>query len=291
MGFFTALKDDLFQSANNTALQDVRIKGESEFEGEFLSSEDDRICEEESIRGYAPEIPSVEEPIRAYGEESVFQENISELQVETKTAGTIPEAFAESDEAKDVPRAVEDENIHRTRSGEPEKTRAAVVEEKAELPDVMQAITGELSVITLGMVIKGDVTVAGPLEILGTVNGNVDAAGDMRLAGRVNGDVRAATIRVEGAKLCGELVSAGAVWVDAGSVVIGNITGTEAKIAGLVKGDIDVKGPVTVQAGAMVVGNIKCKSVEICAGAGIEGMCSQCYAEIRPTAFFEDYKV
>jgi cytoskeletal protein CcmA (bactofilin family) len=57
-----------------------------------------------------------------------------------------------------------------------------------------------------------------------------------------------------------------------------------------VKGDIDVKGPVILDASAIVMGNIKSKSVQINNGAVIEGMCSQCYADVSPTAFFDDYK-
>ncbi len=38
------------------------------------------------------------------------------------------------------------------------------------------------------------------------------------------------------------------------------------------------------------MGNIKSKSVQINNGAVIEGMCSQCYAELSPTAFFNDVK-
>ena len=63
-----------------------------------------------------------------------------------------------------------------------------------------------------------------------------------------------------------------------------------AAIAGAVKGDIDVRGPVILDASAIVMGNIKSKSVQINNGAVIEGMCSQCYADVSPTAFFDDYK-
>jgi cytoskeletal protein CcmA (bactofilin family) len=59
-------------------------------------------------------------------------------------------------------------------------------------------------------------------------------------------------------------------------------------IAGAVKGDIDVHGPVILDASSVVMGNIKSKSVQINNGAIIEGMCSQCYAEMNPTSFFDD---
>jgi len=74
-------------------------------------------------------------------------------------------------------------------------------------------------------------------------------------------------------------------------VVVGNISATSAVIAGAVKGDIDVCGPVILDTTAIVMGNIKSKSVQINNGAVIEGMCSQCYADVSPTSFFEDYKM
>ncbi len=78
--------------------------------------------------------------------------------------------------------------------------------------------------------------------------------------------------------------------IGASTVVIGNISATSAAIAGAVKGDIDVKGPVILDSSAIVMGNIKSKSVQINNGAVIEGMCSQCYADVSPTSFFDDYK-
>ena len=70
--------------------------------------------------------------------------------------------------------------------------------------------------------------------------------------------------------------------------MIGKVSASTALIAGAVKGDIDVKGPVILDASAIVMGNIKSKSVQINNGAVIEGMCSQCYAEVNPTDFFND---
>ena len=49
-------------------------------------------------------------------------------------------------------------------------------------------------------------------------------------------------------------------------------------------------GPVILDTSAIVMGNIKSKSVQINNGAVIEGMCSQCYAEISTTSFFNDVK-
>ncbi|MCM1146032.1 MAG: polymer-forming cytoskeletal protein, partial [Lachnoclostridium sp.] len=82
----------------------------------------------------------------------------------------------------------------------------------------------------------------------------------------------------------------GSVKIGQSSVVIGNISANSAVIAGAVKGDIDVHGPVVLDTSAIVMGNIKSKSVQINNGAVIEGMCSQCYADVNPTSFFEEIK-
>lgn len=74
------------------------------------------------------------------------------------------------------------------------------------------------------------------------------------------------------------------------TVIIGNVYATSAVIAGAIKGDIDVRGPVILDTSAIVMGDIKSKSVQINNGAVIEGMCSQCYAEVNPTSFFEELK-
>ena len=81
-----------------------------------------------------------------------------------------------------------------------------------------------------------------------------------------------------------------AIKVGQSTVIIGNLYANSAVIAGAIKGDIDVKGPVVLDSSAIVMGDIKSKSVQINNGAVIEGMCSQCYAEVNPTSFFEEIK-
>ncbi len=73
-------------------------------------------------------------------------------------------------------------------------------------------------------------------------------------------------------------------------MIIGNILATSAEVAGAVKRAIDVKGPVILHTSAIVMGNIKSKSVQINNGAVVEGMCSQCDADVNPTARFDEFK-
>ena len=148
----------------------------------------------------------------------------------------------------------------------------------------------EVSVLTDSMIINGNIATEGALDVRGSIVGNVEALGKLNITGAIQGNSQAAEIYAENARITGELRSNGSIKVGQSTVIIGNIFAYSAVIAGAVKGDIDVKGPVILDSSAIVMGDIKSKSVQINNGAVIEGMCSQCYAEVNPTSFFEELK-
>lgn len=151
-------------------------------------------------------------------------------------------------------------------------------------------VVDEVSVLTDSMIINGNIATEGALDVRGSIVGNVEALGKLNITGAIQGNSQASEIYAEGARITGELRSAGSIKVGQSTVIIGNIYACSAVIAGAVKGDIDVKGPVILDSSAIVMGDIKSKSVQINNGAVIEGMCSQCYAEVNPTSFFEELK-
>lgn len=165
-------------------------------------------------------------------------------------------------------------------------------EEEEETMDIQtnRVAVDETAVVTEGMTITGDIVSQGSMELIGTVNGNLDIYGKLNITGTIQGNSKAAEIYAEGANIVGEVNSDGSVKIGQSSVIIGNISATSAVIAGAVKGDIDVHGPVILDTTAIVMGNIKSKSVQINNGAVIEGLCSQCYADINPSTFFEEFR-
>ncbi len=146
----------------------------------------------------------------------------------------------------------------------------------------------ETGVIPNGMTIVGDITTNGSLDIMGTVKGNVTVAGKLNITGNIEGDSKADEVFADGARIIGEVSSNGSIKVGQSSVIKGNMSATSAVLAGAVKGDIDVKGPVVLDSTAIIMGNIKSKSIQINNGAAIEGLCSQCYAEVSPSSFFTE---
>ena len=160
----------------------------------------------------------------------------------------------------------------------------------ASEPAKKSKISDENGIITAGMCIKGDITSGGSLEVMGEITGNITISGKLSVTGTVIGDSKANEVYAEGAKITGEINSMGSVKIGQSSVCIGNIFATSAVIAGAVKGNIDVHGPVILDTSAIVMGDIRSKSVQINNGAVIEGNCSQCYADVSPSSFFDGLK-
>lgn len=321
MGFFQDLKQDLSQTVTDMNVDepvgdigldaDMSTSSEDLFgnvsEGDFEDLE--AMLEKEAAALSAePDVPSEEAVSEA------VSEDLSETQ-KTDVAEEEPEAAPEADmpiieetaadAGSDVPVEEEkneiseadaememEELLNEVEQNIEEQTfmDAAPQEEAQPSLEPSVAASTDTAVITAGMNITGDVTSSGNMDLIGNITGNIEILGKLNVTGGITGNSSAAEIYAESAQINGEIKSKGSVKIGQSSVVIGNIFATSAVIAGAVKGDIDVHGPVILDTSAIVMGNIKSKSVQINNGAVIEGMCSQCYADVSPTSFFNDVK-
>ena len=246
--------------------------------------------EPEEIEEPEPEVNVEPEPMP---EETVESEPYVEEEIQVPASEPEIEMIEEPEpEPEEETELQEDQEISGL-SGEEEENmdeQTQTQEQTQVKTPVNRVAVDETAVVTEGMTITGDIVSEGSMELIGTVNGNLDIYGKLNITGTIQGDSKAAEIFAEGAKITGEVNSEGSVKIGQSSVVIGNISASSAVIAGAVKGDIDVHGPVILDTTAIVMGNIKSKSVQINNGAVIEGMCSQCYADVNPTSFFEEFK-
>ena len=253
MGFFSDLKEDLSQAVNELIPEEEMETTKKE---ETMMMQETVWPEEEKT---APE----KEMEMDFG--SSYSQMIDNLEVEQEETVKVPE----------------------------EPIYVAPVAEKvvseSKLSGTRKNID-ETSILTESMIINGNMATEGSLEVRGSIVGNVEALGKLNITGVIQGNSQAAEIYAEGAKITGDLKSEGSIKVGQSTVIIGNIFAASAVIAGAIKGDIDVRGPVILDTSAIVMGDIKSKSVQINNGAVIEGMCSQCYAEVNPTSFFEELK-
>ncbi len=329
MGFFSDLKEDLSQAVNELMPEDAQTQ-EEEFGNinEMLERVDSIVIPDveqelaeqqetqeqpdetaETAEESAEELPEVSAEAPTDDSAELFTETFAETSeasaqesLETELAAALEEPVNtdESEPDMDLEKMLEsalaanDMNVVPVFEEEAETVQENQKETKGEskVAEMINArmASDETSSITAGMTINGDVLSEGSLELIGCVNGNIEILGKLNVTGYINGNSKAAEIYADNAKINGEVVSEGAVKIGSSSVVIGNICATSAVIAGAVKGDIDVRGPVILDTSAIVMGNIKSKSVQINNGAVIEGMCSQCYADVNPISFFDDYK-
>lgn len=111
--------------------------------------------------------------------------------------------------------------------------------------------------------------------------------GKLTVSGVVRGAIGANEVFANDAQIEGDIHATGSVKIGKGTVIIGDLYGTSAVIAGAVKGNIDIEGPVIVDSTAIVVGDMKFKTVQINNGATIEGRCSQCYGDVNTEAVFQ----
>lgn len=285
MGFFSDLKEDLSQAVNELIPEEDSKAGELKEEAVQVTENEEEITNDEcletdEVNEDLSELESMLERVDSIDLDEVDDEDtnqIEELISESEQAGTDDELKFEREE---IVSALEKK----------EETITKYDKGGFRMEMQMRDASDETAIITAGMTIKGDIESEGSMEVIGTINGNINILGKLNITGTINGNSQAEEIYADNAKINGEINSEGAVKIGQSSVVIGNIFASSAVIAGAVKGDIDVNGPVILDTSAIVMGNIKSKAVQINNGAVIEGMCSQCYADVSPTSFFEDLK-
>ncbi len=262
MGFFSDLKDDLSQAVNELMPE--------EGTGEAVQNGGGKASSLEGADMAKPELELSEVSDMTVGEVSDI--SAGELDVDLdKLLDQVGDTSFQAEESEQAESPVEKKSGDTT-------------------PAYGKRISDEVSVLTKSMIINGNIATEGGLDVRGCIVGNVEALGKLNITGEIQGNSQGAEIYAEGARITGELRSQGSIKVGQNAVILGNIFANSAVIAGAVRGDLDIKGPVILDSSAIVMGDIKSKSVQINNGAVVEGMCSQCYAEVNPTSFFEELK-
>ncbi len=265
------VKEYAEEEAADTEEYAAEEEPDTEAEEEVVQAEAEPKEEAESVQEYPAAVPAKEQYTETL-EEAL--EEVSDDVIEERSEA------AETEEIKNTGTKQEEEEVEAIQYADVEMENTAAAQEAAD----------ETAVITEGMVIRGDISSKGSLNVIGTVEGNIDILGKLNITGNIEGASKAADVYAEKARINGDIHSASSIKIGQSTVIIGNIYANSAVIAGAVKGDIDVKGPVILDTSAIVMGNIKSKSVQINNGAVIEGLCSQCYADVNPSSFFEDFK-
>lgn len=210
--------------------------------------------------------------------ESVTEENLEvEESIEEEEA-----AVAEEPEAELADNDLDEDLIGMMMETEEEKVVA-----EPKRPEITEEDKTATTVITKGTTINGSMISDCSLDIMGTINGDIECLGKLTVSGTVVGNIMASEIYINANRLEGNLTSEGSIKIGLGTVILGNLNGTSAVIAGAVKGEIDINGPVIIDSTAIIKGNVKAKSVQMNNGAVLEGFCSLTYASLDIDNVFE----
>ncbi len=177
------------------------------------------------------------------------------------------------------------------------KTRSKKAREEDKMPDLeteisrsdaYSGLSEDTTYITAKTVIIGNIETEDDIDVMGRVEGDVSCKGKLIIGGRVNGNIHVQELYAHQAHIAGEIFAEGSVKIGAGTISVGNISAESAVIAGAVKGDVDVREQVIVDSSAVVVGNIRSKSIQVNAGAIVDGMCQQVYSDVNVEKFFDE---
>ncbi|MDY3855366.1 MAG: polymer-forming cytoskeletal protein [Butyribacter sp.] len=239
--------------------------------------------------------------------DALLDEMLKEVELDDEKTESEPEEVSETEEASEAEEVDSAQESEETDATAEEETPAKAEPEVPLAPPVFETNTendtvrkeakeqmdaerqsGTVTTITSGTTIKGGISSDGSLEVMGVITGDVECQGKVSIIGQVSGNVIASEVYVSTQRLEGSLSSEGAVKIGVGTIIVGDVDGTSAYIAGAVKGDIDVNGHVIVDSTAIIKGNIKAKSIQVNNGAVVDGYCSLNYAGVNLDDFFDE---
>lgn len=312
MGFFSELKEDFSQAVNE--LGDL-----GKFEDELPETSEEKISEEtaaEEFENNTMKSDNKEENVMGiFDDGNVDKDLLDQIlaggnEEEAGMDDVLEAALNQEAPAEDKKEKDKKEKADKKEDKSKKETKEAKEEEKKEekvvpkMPDAVaiensdireearkqmeeERANGTVTVITKGTIINGGISSDGSLEVMGTITGDVECLGKLSIIGKVSGNAIASEIFVNTSRLEGNLSSEGTVKIGVGTIVVGDIVGSSAVIAGAIKGDIDINGPVVVDSTAIVRGNIKAKSIQVNNGAVVDGYCSLNYADVDLESFFD----
>lgn len=263
MGFFKNLSADISQAVGELIPKDMLDADKDEIEVNTLDVETDTKNIVESLENSTDNLTESEKQI------------ISDFLNED--FDNIPTGEDVSDDTK-----LANDGISEEKTKELEEVDIALADEENDehFEYAGEKISLDTTIVTEGTVIGGGIVSSGSIEVYGEVQGDVECDGTLTVLGSVTGSVRAGQAYICTSRFDGDIICEGNVNIAQGTVVVGNIYGSSATIAGAVKGEIDIKGPVIIDSTAVVKGNVKGRTVQVNNGAVLHGFCSQDYSEI-----------
>lgn len=274
--------DDAENAGEET--EDAHFDADSEgfYLDEDISAIDSSVTAEEAV---PVETPAGEQEAGSAEKEETVAEEVPQKKEEIQEASV----------KEETPEEKQEPAVEETQQEEPAKSIISPVSGNDDFVnnEAMKAmneerLNGTVTVITENTTITGSISSDGSLEVRGTITGDIECAGKVYINGKVSGGVVASEIYVNTPKLNGGLISEGTVRIGVGTVVLGDVTGTSAYIAGAVKGNIDIEGPLVIESTAVLKGDIKAQTITVKSGAIVDGYCSLYQTAVDMDKIFDE---
>lgn len=231
MGFFKDFKEDASQAMKELMPQDDEVLDEEGTDEDDLvvnTLEDELDVESElsKLNGLLESVAKEETPVKEPAPETTQEKT-------TKAVTNKEEPFMSMEKET----SVNPINLGgKAESVMPTMTQMHTQQE-APMRKPEPVVTDEVTLITEGSSLTGNLSSNGSIDMRGTVIGDVQCNGKLTVTGNIRGNTTSAEFFADNAKLEGEVTTTGTVKIGLGSVVVGNITATSAVIAGAIKGD------------------------------------------------------
>ena len=242
------------------------------------------------IESEKKEVGNKELPEEEVQEEIVEEAVTEDVSVDDVTEEPVKEEEAPVEEEPVEEKAMEEELVDEAMASTvvPISVNDDFVNNEAMKAMNEERLNGTVTVITENTTITGSIASDGSLEVMGTITGDIECSGKVYIHGKVSGGVVASEIYVNTPKLNGGLISEGTVRIGVGTVVLGDVTGSSAYVAGAVRGNIDIEGPLVIESTAILKGDIKAKTITIKSGAVVDGYCSLYQTAVDMDKIFEE---
>lgn len=132
----------------------------------------------------------------------------------------------------------------------------------------------EVTHITSTMVIEGDIKSEDNIMVEGQIFGNINTSANLTSSNLIIGNLNAQNAALNDARIKGDINLEGHLNVNAGTVVVGDVSCDSIKVSGKIKGDLDIRKAVVLRDKALISGNIVADDIAAEPGTRINGSIS-----------------
>lgn len=130
----------------------------------------------------------------------------------------------------------------------------------------------EMTLITAGTVLYGNLATQSNLDIQGMIRGDVNCEGNIKITGRIEGNISCDNIEMQNAQVIGRINARQLVIMRGNSVLIGDINSDQMDIDGKIKGNLSAGNTILLHQNAYLLGDLSTRRVQFEFGAIVQGI-------------------